>query len=60
LVPYANVRIKTFVRIQTADSELFFLHTTLLPDDLRIQLSRRPGCSGDRRDHRRLGGCLRR
>ena len=40
------------------NSELFFLHTTLLPDDLRIQLSRCPGCSGDRRDHRRLGGCL--
>jgi hypothetical protein len=28
------------VRIQTADSELFFLHTVLLPDDLRIHLSR--------------------
>jgi hypothetical protein len=40
LMAYANTRIKTFVRIQTADSELFFLHTTLLPDDLRIHLSR--------------------
>jgi hypothetical protein len=40
LVAYANTRIKTFVRIQTADSEQFFLHTTLLPDDLRILLSR--------------------
>jgi hypothetical protein len=40
LVAYVNTRIKTFVRLQTADSELFFLHTTLLPDDLRIHLSR--------------------
>jgi len=32
-----------FVRIQTADSELFFLHTRLLPDDLRIRLSRALG-----------------
>lgn len=43
LIAYANTRIKTFVRIQTADSELFFLHTTLLPDDLRIHLSRAIG-----------------
>jgi hypothetical protein len=40
LVAYGSTRIKTFVRIQTADSELFFLHTALLPDDLRIHLSR--------------------
>jgi hypothetical protein len=40
LVAYSSTRIKTFVRIQTADSELFFLHTVLLPDDLRIHLSR--------------------
>jgi hypothetical protein len=40
LVAYSSTRIKTFVRIQTADSELFFLHTALLPDDLRIHLSR--------------------
>lgn len=40
LVAYGSTRIKTFVRIQTKDSELFFLHTTLLPDDLRIHLSR--------------------
>jgi hypothetical protein len=40
LVGYGSTRIKTFVRIQTAGSELFFLHTTLLPDDLRIHLSR--------------------
>jgi hypothetical protein len=43
LIAYASTRIKTFVRIQTADSELFFLHTTLLPDDLRIHLSRALG-----------------
>jgi Short C-terminal domain len=40
MVAYGSTRIKTFVRIQTADSELFFLHTTLLPEDLRIHLSR--------------------
>jgi hypothetical protein len=40
LVAYGSTRVKTFVRIQTADSELFFLHTILLPDDLRIHLSR--------------------
>jgi len=40
LVAYGTTRIKTFVRIQTTDSELFFLHTTLLPDDLRVHLSR--------------------
>ena len=26
--------------LRTADGELFFLHTTLLPEDLRIRLSR--------------------
>jgi len=40
LVAYGSTRIKTFVRTQTADSELYFLHTSLLPEDLRIQLSR--------------------
>ena len=40
LVAYGNTRIKTFVRVQSSDSELFFLHTALLPDDLRIHLSR--------------------
>jgi putative oligomerization/nucleic acid binding protein len=40
LVGYGSTRIKTFVRIQIADGELFFLHTTLLPEDLRIHLSR--------------------
>jgi hypothetical protein len=40
LVAYGTTRIKTFVQVQTADSELFFLHTTLLPEDLRIALSR--------------------
>lgn len=40
LMAYGSTRIKTFVRIQTADSELFFLHTTMLPEDLRIHLSR--------------------
>jgi Short C-terminal domain len=40
LVAYGTTRIKTFVRIQAAASELFFLHTTLLPEDLRIALSR--------------------
>lgn len=27
LVAYGSTRIKTFVRVQTTDSELFFLHT---------------------------------
>jgi hypothetical protein len=36
----ASTRIKTFVQIQTADSELFFLHTVLPPDELRIHLAR--------------------
>jgi hypothetical protein len=40
MVAYGSTRIKTFVRIQTAESEVFFLHTTLLPEDLRIHLSR--------------------
>jgi hypothetical protein len=40
LVAYGSTRIKTFVRVQTAGSELFFLHTELLPEDLRIRLSR--------------------
>jgi hypothetical protein len=40
LVAYGNTRIKTVVRVQTADSELFFLHTQLLPEDLRVHLSR--------------------
>lgn len=40
LVAYGSTRIKTFVRVQTANSELFFLHTELLPEDLRIRLSR--------------------
>ena len=40
LAAYSGKRIKTFVRIQTADGELFFLHTTLLPEDLRVLLSR--------------------
>lgn len=43
LVAYGSTRIKTFIRIQTADSELFFLHTTLVPEDLRIALSRALG-----------------
>lgn len=45
LVAYGSTRIKTFVRIQTANSELFFLHTTLLPEDLRIHLSRGLGAA---------------
>jgi hypothetical protein len=45
LVAYGTTRIKTFVRVQTADSELFFLHTTLLPEDLRIALSRGLGAA---------------
>jgi Short C-terminal domain len=40
LAAYAGARIKTFVRVQTADGELFFLHTTLPPDELRVRLSR--------------------
>jgi hypothetical protein len=40
LISYANTRIKTLVRIQAAGSELFFLHTELLPEDLRVVLSR--------------------
>lgn len=40
LVAYGSTRIKTFVQIQTADSELFFLHTALPPEDLRVHLSR--------------------
>jgi hypothetical protein len=40
LVAFSGMRVKTFVRVQTADGELFFLHTTLLPEDLRILLSR--------------------
>ena len=40
LAAYAGARIKTFVRVQTADGELFFLHTTLPPDELRVLLSR--------------------
>jgi hypothetical protein len=40
LAAYNGVRIKTFVRVQTADGELFFLNTTLLPDDVRVLLSR--------------------
>jgi hypothetical protein len=36
----SSTRVKTFVRIQTADSELFFLHTVLPPDELRIHLAR--------------------
>jgi Short C-terminal domain len=40
LVAYGSTRIKTFVRVQSRDGELFFLHTELLPEDLRIHLSR--------------------
>lgn len=40
LVAYGSTRIKTFVRVQSADAELFFLHTEMLPEDLRIHLSR--------------------
>ena len=40
LVAYGSTRIKTFVRVQGHDSELVFLHTTILPDDLRVHLSR--------------------
>jgi Short C-terminal domain len=40
LAAYSGVRIKTFVRIQTADGELFFLHTSMLPEDVRVLLSR--------------------
>jgi hypothetical protein len=40
LIAYANTRIKTLVRIQAAGSELFFLHTELLPEELRVVLSR--------------------
>jgi Short C-terminal domain len=40
LAAYSGTRIKTFVRIQAADGELFFLHTTALPEDVRILLSR--------------------
>jgi Short C-terminal domain len=39
LVAYGSTRIKTFVRVQCVDSELFFLHTEMVPDDLRIHLS---------------------
>ena len=39
LMAYGSTLIKTFVQIQTTDSELFFLHTALTPDDLRIHLS---------------------
>jgi hypothetical protein len=42
-----HTRIKTFVRVQSSDSELFFLHTALLPDDLRIHVSRGIGAVGD-------------
>lgn len=40
LVAYGSTRIKTFVRVQSADAELFFLNTGMLPEDLRIHLSR--------------------
>jgi hypothetical protein len=40
LVAYGGTRIKTFVRVQSAGGELFFLHTDLLPEDLRVHLSR--------------------
>lgn len=54
LVAYGSARIKTFIRIQTADSELFFLHTKLLPEDLRIELSR--GLGAVREAARQTGG----
>ena len=57
LVGYGSTRIKTFVRVQSADAELFFLDTEMLPEDLRIHISRGLGavreaqgsaaCSGD-------------
>jgi hypothetical protein len=40
LVAYGSTRIKTLVRMQATSSELFFLHTKLLPEDLRVVLSR--------------------
>ena len=43
LIAYGATEIKTVVRVQAPDSELFFLHTKLQPDDLRIQLSRALG-----------------
>jgi hypothetical protein len=49
LVAYGSTRIKTLVRIQAAASELFFLHTKLLPEDLRVALSRGIGAVRDAR-----------
>jgi hypothetical protein len=46
----ASTRIKTFVQIQTADSELFFLHTILPPDELRIHLARGIGAVREARE----------
>jgi Short C-terminal domain len=40
LAAYSGMRIKTFVRVQTADGELFFLNTSMLPEDVRVVLSR--------------------
>ena len=54
LAAYSGMRIKTFVRIQTPDGELFFLHTSMLPEDVRILLSR--GISAVREARASLAG----
>lgn len=68
LVAYGSTRIKTVVRVQAADSELFFLDTEHLPEDLRVHLSRGLGAmreaqgpadgAGDRREDPQPGSLV--
>jgi hypothetical protein len=49
-IAFTDTKIQTMVRIQSPDSELHFLCTTMTPDALRVQLSRPLGAIRDAQD----------